>query len=45
MLVCGKDHGTFPLEPVPQREFGPEEVESHRKAVGAVGPEDLMLKN
>ncbi|WAR09913.1 HTXA-like protein [Mya arenaria] len=42
MLVAGKDHGTFPLESVPCREFGPDEVEAHRKAVGAVGPEDLI---
>lgn len=41
-LVCGKDHGNFPLEPVPVREFGNEEVEVHKKAVGAVGPGDLI---
>lgn len=42
MLVCGKDHGNFPLEPAPTAEFGTQEVEAHRKAVGAVGPEDLI---
>ena len=42
MLVCGKDHGTFPLEPVPMHEFGPDEIAAHKKAVGAVGPEDLI---
>ncbi|XP_045212191.1 L-threonyl-[L-threonyl-carrier protein] 4-chlorinase-like [Mercenaria mercenaria] len=42
MLVCGKDHGNFPLEPTPVVEFGPDEVEAHKKAVGAVGPEDRI---
>lgn len=41
-LVCGEDCGNFPLEPVPVREFGPEEVEAHKKAVSAVGPGDLI---
>ena len=42
MLVSGTDHGNFPLETIPTVEFGTQEVEAHKKAVGAVGPEDLI---
>ena len=42
MLVCGKDHGTFKLEPKPEKEWGENEVKAHREAVGPIGPQDLI---
>ena len=41
-LVCGQDYGNFPLEPVPKREFGEDEVKAHLRAVGSVGPQELI---
>jgi ectoine hydroxylase-related dioxygenase (phytanoyl-CoA dioxygenase family) len=41
-LVGGTDQGTFPLELAPKVEFGEEEMKRHAKAVGQVGPTELI---
>lgn len=41
-LACGKDMGNFPLEPKPEMAFGEAELQAHQKAVGAVGPQELI---
>ena len=42
MLACGKDHGTFKLEPKPEREWGENEIKAHQEAVGPVGPQERI---